>query len=81
MAQKRGATLKFQICLGRAAWIAAVAVLMLVTMEPTESRGQSSENNAPPQAVFGPDKGTLVICGGGILPEAAARQGGRTGRW
>ena len=62
--------MKFQICLGRAAWIAAVAVLMLVTMEPTESRGQSSENNAPPQAVFGPDKGTLVICGGGILPEA-----------
>ena len=62
--------MKSQICLGRAAWNAAVAVLLIVAMEPAESRGQSSENNALLPAVFGPEKGSLVICGGGILPEA-----------
>ena len=62
--------MKSQIRLGRAAWNAAVAVLILVAMEPAESRGQSSENDALRPVAFGPEKGTLVICGGGILPEA-----------
>ena len=56
--------------LGRAARIAAVAVLMLVAMEPVESFGQSTESDASRPIAFGPEKGSLVICGGGILPEA-----------
>lgn len=43
---------------------------MLLVMEPAESRGQPSNNDAFRPPGFGPDKGTLVICGGGILPEA-----------
>lgn len=63
--------MKSQIRLGQAAWIAAFVSQMLLVMEPVESRGQSSEIDVPrPAAVFGPEKGTLVICGGGILPEA-----------
>ncbi len=62
--------MKSRICLGRAAWIAAVAMLILAAMEPAESRGQSSDNDAPRPIAFGPEKGTLVICGGGILPES-----------
>ena len=46
-----------------------MAVLLLVAMEPAESRGQSNEIIVPAPAAFGPEKGTLVICGGGILPE------------
>lgn len=61
--------MKSQIRLGRAAWDAAVAILMLVAMEPVESRGQSSDSDTLHPTVFGPEKGTLVICGGGILPE------------
>jgi cyanophycinase len=38
---------------------------MLAVMEPADSRGQTSGINA-----FGPDQGSLVICGGGILPES-----------
>jgi len=70
VAQKRGATLKFPIRLGRAAWNVALAALLFLATEPAESRGQSSDKAAAPPAVFGPEKGTLVICGGGILPES-----------
>lgn len=58
--------MKSQICLSRTAWNAATAALMLVAMEPAESFGQSHELRL---SAFGPEKGTLVICGGGILPE------------
>jgi cyanophycinase len=40
---------------------------VFAAMEPVESRGQTNELIAP--LAFGPDKGSLVICGGGVLPE------------
>jgi len=41
---------------------------MFVAMEPAKSRGQTTDLNGP--AAFGPEKGSLLICGGGTLPEA-----------
>lgn len=60
--------MKYPIGLGRAMWIAAAIMAVLAAMEPAESRGQMPEQNAP--AAFGPEKGSLLICGGGTLPEA-----------
>lgn len=62
--------MKSQFILGLVARIAALAALMLSIMEPAASLGQSSDGGAPRPIMFGPEKGTLVICGGGILPEA-----------
>ena len=59
--------MKFPISIGRATWIAAAVMAILVAMKPAESRGQTAEHNAP--AAFGPEKGSLLICGGGNLPE------------
>ena len=59
--------MKSPISFGRATWIAAAVMAILVAMMPAESRGQTNEPNAP--AAFGPEKGSLLICGGGTLPE------------
>lgn len=62
--------MKYQICKGHAARIAALAVAMVVVCDASESLGQLSEPDFPRPAKFGPEKGALVICGGGILPDA-----------
>lgn len=49
-------------------WIAAAIMAMFAAMKPAESRGQTNEQNA--RAAFGPNKGSLIICGGGTLPDA-----------
>ena len=66
--------MKSQMCLVRAAWNVAVVALVLVAIEPAQSRGQSSESVASDIAVFGPERGSLVICGGGVLPESLRRK-------
>lgn len=57
--------MKSQICLGRAIWSVVAAVISVTATEPAACRAQTEELCA-----CGPEKGTLVICGGGILPEA-----------
>ncbi len=66
--------MKSQICLVRAARNVAAVVLLLAAMEPKESRGQTSEAVSPELAAFGPEQGSLVICGGGILPESLRKK-------
>ncbi|MCX7420541.1 MAG: cyanophycinase [Planctomycetia bacterium] len=52
-------------CQSRLARIGLAVVAMFVVMMTAECRGQVPEANAR-----GPEKGTLVICGGGTLPES-----------
>ncbi len=64
MGQERGATLKQYKCQRCGARIGLAVLAMFVVMMTAECRGQVFEISAK-----GPEKGALVICGGGTLPE------------
>ncbi|HLQ44649.1 MAG TPA: cyanophycinase [Planctomycetaceae bacterium] len=51
-------------CTCRAMWSGLAVMAMFAVMTTAECRGQAFETS-----VTGPEKGTLVICGGGTLPE------------
>lgn len=64
MGIERGATLTHCKCHCRTVRSGFAVAAMFVVMMTTETRGQVLETNAR-----GPEKGALVICGGGTLPE------------
>lgn len=61
--------MKSPICLGRATRNAVAVVTMFAAAVSNESRGQTSADPSAAPCACGPENGTLVICGGGNLPE------------